>query len=152
MGIGPLFGVSPYRSINALSSVNKMLQQSLERLSSGYRVNSAADDPAGLAIATHFSTRARSGNQAIRNINNGISMAQVAEGAMGEVGNILDRMRELAVQSSSGTLSSSQRATIDDEFEELSEQVDSIASATEQTTSPLWIGRGTTCGFDFDQT
>ena len=140
MSSGPLFGVSTYRSVNALNSVNKLIERSLERLSSGYRVNSAADDPAGSAVATHFSTRARSGNQAIRNINNGISMAQVAEGAMSEVGNILDRMRELAVQSASDTLSSSQRSSIDDEFEELSAEVDRIASASEYNDIQLTDG------------
>ena len=118
MAIGPIFGVSPYRAINTLNSVNKLLERSLERIGSGLRVNRAADDPAGSAVAVHFSSQARSGRQAIRNINSGIAMAQVAEGAMSEVGNILDRMRELAVQSSSGTLTSSQRASIDDEFED----------------------------------
>ena len=131
MAIGPIFGVSPYRAINTLNSVNKLLERSLERIGSGLRVNRAADDPAGSAVAVHFSSQARSGRQAIRNINSGIAMAQVAEGAMSEVGNILDRMRELAVQSSSGTLTSSQRSSIDDEFEELSEEIDRISSATE---------------------
>lgn len=140
MAIGPVFGVSPYRSINSLNSVNKLLERSLERLSSGYRINSAADDPAGSAIAMHFTTQARSGRQAIRNINNGVSMVQVAEGAMGEVGNILDRMRELAVQSSSGTLSSSQRSSIDDEFEELSAEIDRISSSAEYNDIQLADG------------
>lgn len=140
MAIGPIFGVSPYRAINTLNSVNKLLERSLERIGSGLRVNRAADDPAGSAVAVHFSSQARSGRQAIRNINSGIAMAQVAEGAMSEVGNILDRMRELAVQSSSGTLTSSQRASIDDEFEELSEEIDRISSATEYNDIQLSDG------------
>ena len=140
MAIGPIFGVSPYRAINTLNSVNKLLERSLERIGSGLRVNRAADDPAGSAVAVHFSSQARSGRQAIRNINSGIAMAQVAEGAMSEVGNILDRMRELAVQSSSGTLTSSQRASIDDEFEELSEEIDRISSASEYNDIQLSDG------------
>jgi flagellin len=131
MAFGPIFGVSPYRAISSLNSTNSLLERSLNRLSSGYRVYSSRDDPAGMAVAMNFSTQSRSGSQAIRNINTGISMVQVAEGAMNEVGNILDRMRELAVQSSSGTLSSSQRTSIDDEFEELSEEIDRISAATE---------------------
>ena len=140
MAIGPIFGVSPYRAINTLNSVNKLLERSLERIGSGLRVNRAADDPAGSAVAVHFSSQARSGRQAIRNINSGIAMAQVAEGAMSEVGNILDRMRELAVQSSSGTLTSSQRSSIDDEFEELSEEIDRISSAAEYNDIQLSDG------------
>jgi len=131
MGFGSSIGVSPYRSIMALNSITSLLEKSLTRVSTGYRVTSAADDPAGLAVATKFSTRARSGNQAIRNINNGISLVQTAESAMSEVGSILDRMRELAVQSSSGTLSASQRTIIDDEFNDLSAEVDRLAAATE---------------------
>jgi flagellin len=131
MAIGPVYGVSPYRLTSSLSSINKLLERSLERLATGYRVNRAADDPAGSAVAIHFSVQASSGRQAMRNINIGLSMAQVAESAMGEVGNILDRMRELAVQSSSGTYSASQRAIIDDEFEELSAEIDRISASTE---------------------
>jgi flagellin len=142
MAIGPVFGVSSYRTINSLNSVNKLLNRTLERLSSGYRINSAADDPAGSAVAMHFSTQVTSGQQAIRNINNGISMVQVAESAMDEVGNILDRMRELAVQSSNGTYSSSQRATIDDEFEELSAEIDRISASTE--FNDIQLADGTT--------
>jgi flagellin len=123
--------VSPYRSILALNRTTSLLNQTLERLSSGYRVNRAADDPAGLAIATNFSVKARSGEQAIRNINMGVSLIQTAGSAMDEVGNILDRMRELAVQSSNGTLTSTQRTLIDSEFDDLSSEINRISKATE---------------------
>jgi flagellin len=131
MSFGPIPGVSPYRSILALNRTTSLLSRSLERLSTGYRVNRAADDPAGLAVATHFSVQANSGEQAIRNINTGISLIQTGEAAMDEVGNLLDRMRELAVQSSSETLTSTQRTQIDDEFDELNAEINRLSKATE---------------------
>ncbi len=125
------FGVSPYRTVMSLNRVNSLMADNMERLSTGLRVNRAADDPAGLAVAIQLGAQDRSASQALRNTNDGLSMLATAEGAMGEVGNILDRMRELAVQSSSETLTSSQRSTIDDEFEELSAEIDRISASTE---------------------
>ncbi len=97
--------VAALRAQNATNTANAGLQQAMERLSSGKRINSAKDDAAGLAIATKMTSEIRGLNAAVRNANDGISVTQVAEGAMGEVGNILQRMRELAVQASSGTVS-----------------------------------------------
>jgi flagellin len=95
------------------------------------RVTKAADDAAGSAVASNLHTVARSGKQAMRNANDGISIIQTAEGATKEVLNILDRMRELAVQSASDTLDNGERSYLDDEFEQLSDEVERIAQATE---------------------
>ncbi|MEC8191884.1 MAG: flagellin [Myxococcota bacterium] len=125
------FGVSPYRTVLSLNRVNDLMARNMERLSSGLRVNRAADDPAGLAVAIQLGADDRSASQALRNTNDGLSLLATAEGAMGEIGTILDRMRELAVQSANGTLTASQRSTIDDEFEELSAEIDRISTSTE---------------------
>ena len=120
-----------FRAANTLNSTQGALSQTLARVSTGLRVNSAADDAAGSAVAANLSTQARSGRQAIRNANDGISVIQTAEAATKEVGNILDRMRELAVQSSSETLANSERDYINDEFDALSDEIERIADATE---------------------
>jgi flagellin len=137
------FGVSPYRTVMAVNRVNSLLADNMERLSSGLRVNRAADDPAGLAVAIQLGKRDSSASQALRNTTQGTSIIQTAEGAMSEIGNILDRMRELAVQSSSETLTSSQRSDIDDEFEELSSEIDRISGATEYNDIKLTDGSTT---------
>jgi flagellin len=114
-----------------LASTNKSLSNVLGRISSGLRVNSAADDAAGLGVATNLETDAKSTTQAMRNANDGISMIQTAESASNEVVDILQRMRELAVQSSSATLDDDERSYISDEFDELSDEVARIANVTE---------------------
>lgn len=123
--------LSAMRASNALNKTQASLSHTLAKISSGMRVTKAADDAAGSAVASNLQTRARSGRQAIRNANDGISIIQTAEGATKEVLNILDRMRELAVQSSSETLANDERVYIDDEFEQLSDEVERIAQATE---------------------
>jgi flagellin len=120
-----------FRAANTLNSTQGALSQTLSRVSTGLRVNSAADDAAGSAVAANLSTQARSGRQAIRNANDGVSVIQTAEAATKEVGNILDRMRELAVQSSSETLANGERDYINDEFDALSDEIERIADATE---------------------
>ncbi len=100
------------------------LATSMQRLSSGLRVNSAKDDAAGLAIAERMQTQVRGSNVAIRNANDAISLAQTAEGAIGKVSDMLQRMRELAVQSANATNSSTDRANLDGEFQQLGEEVD----------------------------
>ncbi len=107
------------------------LGKSMTRLSSGLRVMNAADDAAGLAISEDFKAKIRSLNQAGRNANDGVSLSQTADGALGEIGNMLGRMRELAVQSRNGTLNTTQRGYLDGEFQELKSEVDRIASTTE---------------------
>lgn len=106
------------------------MAMALNRLSSGLRINSAKDDAAGLAIAERFTTQVRGLTQAKRNANDGISMAQVAEGALAEVGNILQRIRELAVQSANDTNSSSDRQALNNEVSQLVGEVQRIALST----------------------
>jgi len=122
--------VSALRAQNASVQANAGLQQAMERLSTGKRINSAKDDAAGLAIATKMTAEIRGLNAATRNANDGISVTQVAEGAMGEVSNILQRMRELAVQASSGTVSDTDRSGIQAEVSQLKSQITSISSRT----------------------
>jgi len=114
-----------------LSNTNRSLGTSFERVSSGLRINSAADDAAGFGVAENLDAQSRSATVAIRNTNDGVSVVQTAEGATSEVGNILKRMRELAVQSSSEVLATTERAYIQDEFTELTNEVDRIANVTE---------------------
>jgi flagellin len=131
------------RSANTLNQTQGALSHTLARVSSGLRVTSAADDAAGSAVATNLATQARSGRQAIRNANDGVSVIQTAEAASKEVLNILDRMRELAVQSSSETLDNGERAYLDSELEDLSAEVERIAQATEFNDIALSDGTNT---------
>lgn len=120
-------------SINAQRNLTKsgeMLATSLQRLSSGLRINSAKDDAAGLAISTRFTSQIQGLSQASRNANDAISLSQVAEGALQEVTNLLQRSRELAIQSANGTNSSSDRAAIQDEVNQLKQELTRIATTT----------------------
>jgi flagellin len=121
-------------SLNAQRNLNASQRDAdttLQRLSSGLRINSAKDDAAGLAISERFTSQIKGLNQAIRNANDGISLAQVAEGALGESGNILQRMRELAVQSANATNSASDRQALQAEVNQLKEELERIATTTE---------------------
>jgi len=113
-----------------LSRSQGLLNQSLQRLSSGLRVNSAKDDAAGLAIAERFTTQIRGLNQASRNANDGISLAQTTESVLGELANNLQRIRELSIQSANATNSASDRAALDDEVQQRLAEIDRIASQT----------------------
>lgn len=113
-----------------LSSSQSSLATSMERLSSGLRVNSARDDAAGLAIAERMNTQVRGMNVAIRNANDGISLAQTAEGGLAEVSNMMQRMRELAVQSANGTNSASDRGNLDAEYQALNNEITRISTVT----------------------
>ena len=115
---------------SSLSSVNNKLATSMERLSTGLRINSAKDDAAGLAISNRMTADIRGFAVAIRNANDGMSMAQTAEGAIGQVNDMLQRMRELAVQSSNGSMSADNRAASQLEVDQLKQQIDSVASQT----------------------
>jgi len=120
-------------SLNAqrnLSSSGNSLATSLQRLSSGPRINSAKDDAAGLQISNQLTSQIRGMTVAARNASDGISLAQIAEGAMDEVSNIFQRMRELAVQSANGTNSSNERTALDSEYQALSSEVTRIAGNT----------------------
>ena len=118
------------RAQNGSRVANLALQSAMERLSTGKRINSAKDDAAGLAIANSMTSQIRGMNQAIRNANDGISFAQTADGALNEVTNMLQRIRELAVQSASGTYSDDDRANLQAEVTELGAQIDTIISDT----------------------
>jgi len=107
------------------------VQKSLQRLSTGMRINSAADDAAGMAISNKLKSQIRGLDQAQRNANDGISMIQTAEGSLEQMGDILGRARELAVQSSSGTLTANDRSFIHSEFRSLVSEMDRIVSTTE---------------------
>jgi flagellin len=120
-------------SLNAqrnLSTSQSSLATSMERLSSGLRVNSAKDDAAGLAIADRMNAQIKGTNVAIRNANDGISLAQTAEGALATVTDALQRMRELAVQAQNGTNGTTDRANLDTEYQALSSEITRIAAQT----------------------
>jgi len=116
------------------------LSTAMQRLSTGLRINSAKDDAAGLAITTRMTAQVRGYGMAIRNANDGISMTQTAEGAIGQVQDMLQRMRELAVQASSGTLNSTDRASLQTEVSQLKSEIDNIASKTSFNTINLLDG------------
>jgi flagellin len=122
-----LFAMNAQRN---LSNVSERLSGNFARLSSGLRITSAADDAAGLGISERMRSQVRSFAQAGRNAQDGISLAQTAESALNEVGSNLNRMRELAVQASNGTLSQEDRDAIDVEFQALDEEIDRIATQT----------------------
>jgi flagellin len=130
-------------SLNAQRNLNtsqSSLAVSLNRLSSGLRINSAKDDAAGLAISERFTTQIRGLNQAIRNANDGISLAQTAEGALGETGNSLQRIRELAIQSANSTNSASDRTALNAEAQQLMAEIQRIGQTTQFNSQNILDG------------
>jgi len=125
------------------SSVNRDMETSMERLSTGKRINSAADDAAGVAIASRLTSEIRGTNQAIRNAMDGQALIDTAEGAHKEIENILQRMRELAVQGSNATNSSADRANLTAEFSALRTEIDRIADTTTWAGQNLLNGNST---------
>jgi flagellin len=123
--------VMSLNSQRVLANSQSSMATSLERLSSGLRINRASDDAAGLAIAQRFTAQIRGLEQGNRNANDGISMLQTAEGALEEVTNMLQRMRELAVQAKNGTVNADDRASLNDEFGELKAEITRTFAATE---------------------
>ncbi len=139
----PLFintNVSSLNSQRHLDGANRGLSKSFERLSSGLRINSAADDAAGLAITRRMTAQVRSLNTAVRNGNDAISLIQTSEGALSETSNILTRMRELAVQSTNDTNTNSDRASLQAEIDQLNNELNRIGSQTEFNTISLLDG------------
>lgn len=130
MALGINTNVASLSAQNQLNRSQEQSNQALQRLSSGLRINSAKDDAAGLAISSRFDAQVRGLNQAVRNANDGISLAQTAEGALGEAGNILQRVRELAVQSANASNSSSDRQALQDEVNQLVSELDRISTTT----------------------
>ncbi len=135
--------ISALRATNAGVQANNQLGTAMERLSTGSRINSAADDAAGLAIAASMTSQIRGMAQGVRNANDGISLAQTAEGALDEVTNILQRVRELAVQAGSDTFRTSDRATIQIEVDELTAQIGQVVANTEFNGVALFDGTTT---------
>jgi flagellin len=136
-------------SINAQRQLNtsqNAMQTALERLSSGLRINRAKDDAAGLAISERFTAQIRGLEMANRNANDGISFLQTAEGAMSEIANSLQRMRELAVQARNGTVSTADKASLDDEFQELKNEIIRITDTAELNNTNLL---GTNASLEF---
>ena len=122
--------IAAMRAQSASMSASMQLQDSMEKLSSGKRINSAKDDAAGLAIATKMTAQIRGLTAPARNANDGISLAQTAEGALGQISNIVQRIRELAVQSANGTVTNTDRLGLDNESRALIDQIDTIATTT----------------------
>lgn len=145
--------ISATRAANASSRADMGLQKTIERLSTGQRINSASDDAAGLSVATRMTSEIRGLNMAVRNSNDGISLAQTAEGGMGEITNMLQRMSELAVQSANGTLSAGDRNNLQQEVTALVAQVNDVAGRTTfngvdllNNTNTISIQTGTSAG------
>lgn len=132
--------ISALKANNQLARTNKLLDASLKRLSSGYRINSAADDSAGLAISEKMKTQISGLEQASRNASDGISVIQTAEGALIEVESMLQRMRELAVQSANGIYTIEDRKAIQAEIDQLNEEINRISENTEFNTMTLLDG------------
>ena len=136
--------IGAIRAANASTSASKMLGTAMERLSSGKRINSAKDDAAGLAIASSMTSQVRGMTQGIRNSNDGIALAQTAEGALSEVTNMLQRVRELAVQSSSGTYQdATDRTYMQKEVDELTAQVNQVVTNSKFNGVVLFNGSTT---------
>src|SRR5262245_29933378 len=134
---------SNIQSLNAQRNLTKSqgsLERSLQRLSSGQRINSARDDAAGLAISERMTAQIRGLSQAVRNASDGISLAQTVDGALGEVSNNLQRMRELAVQSANATNSVSDRQALNDEVQQRLAEVDRVIRQTSFNGSKLLDG------------
>jgi len=132
-------------SLNAqrnLRGTRLSMNKSLEKLSSGQRINRAGDDAAGLAISENLKAQVRGLKQAERNAEDGISLVQIAEGALSEVSNILIRLRELSVQAASDTIGGTERKFLNVEFEQLTSEIDRIANSTEFNRVPLLNGTG----------
>ncbi|MFN9947057.1 MAG: flagellin [Planctomycetota bacterium] len=158
MGLRVNTNVTSITAQRSLSTVTDRLTGNFRRLSTGLRISTAADDAAGLAISERLRSQVRSLEQARRNASDGISLMQTAEGALNEVSSILIRLRELAIQSSNGSVSSQDRETLDQEFQNLVNEVDRIGRSTEfsgiklldgsSTSVSFQVGLGTTTGID----
>ena len=158
MGLRVNTNVASINAQRSLSTVTTELQGNFRRLATGLRISTAADDAAGLAISERLRAQLRSLSQAQRNGNDGISLSQTAEGALNEVSSILTRLRELAIQSSNGTVSTADRETLDEEFQALINEVNRIGRSTEfnginlldgsSSSITFQVGGGTVGGID----
>lgn len=157
MGLRISTNVSSLTAQRNLLKASDGLHRNFEHLSTGKRISRASDDAAGLAISSRLGAQVRGVDQAIRNANDGISLVQTAEGALGEIESTLVRMREIAVQANNGTLSTADRDNLQEEFTQLRSTVDQVADSTNfngqsllntTTAISLQIGAGTTAGVD----
>ena len=158
MGLRVNTNVTSITAQRSLSTVTDRLTGNFRRLSTGLRISSAADDAAGLAISERLRSQVRSLEQARRNASDGISFMQTAEGALNEVSSILIRLRELAIQSSNGSVNGQDKETLDQEFQNLVNEVDRIGRSTEfsgiklldgsATSVTFQVGLGTASGID----
>lgn len=147
MGLRIATNVSSLTGQRNLRSTRQLLDRSIERLSSGYRINHAGDDAAGMAISEKLRAKTRGLIQAQRNASDGVSLIQVAEGGLDEVQNILVRLRELGVQSASDTIGAHERRYLDEEYQSLKEEVNRIANSTEFNGTFLLDGTGGSLDF-----
>ena len=134
---------------NALTKNERAMSQAMERLSTGQRINNAGDDAAGLAVSSRMTSQINGLNMAVRNANDAISLVQTADGALGEVEAMLQRMRELAVQAASGTMSSTDLTALDNEFSALAVGIDDIADDTTWNGMQLLDGSSNSGVFTF---
>jgi flagellin len=150
MGFRIMTNISSVTGQRHMRNTRRLLDQSLERLSSGYRINKAGDDAAGLAISEKLRAKVKGLLQAQRNANDGISLVQVAEGGLNEIQNILVRMREIGVQSASDTIGPKERTYLDNEYQALKEEIDRIANSTDFNGTQLLDGTGGTLDFQIN--
>jgi flagellin len=137
-------------SLEAQKSLNKSqqtLMRSFQRLSSGFRINTASDDAAGMAVSENLRSRIASFKVAERNTNTAVSMTVTAEGGLGEISSVVTRMRELAVQSANGDLTSTDRGYLDTEFQLLSSEIDRLSASTQYASTALLSGTSVTISF-----
>ncbi|MBK7962994.1 MAG: flagellin FliC [Bdellovibrionales bacterium] len=147
MGMRVTTNMAAIHAQRNLVSSQRQIQNSMAQLSSGSRINKAADDAAGLAISEGLKSHIRSANQAQRNANDGISMVQTAEGGLNEIGNIIVRLRELGIQAASDTVAATERGFLNKEVEQLKSEVQRIASVTTWGSTKLLDGSSET--FDY---
>lgn len=142
MGMRIATNISALNAQKNLYSVGNAQQTAMSRLASGYRINKASDDAAGLAISENLKAQIRGYKQANRNANDGISLVQVAEGGLNEVSNMLIRLRELAIQASSDTIGDRERSYVNIEYNQLKEEIDRMSRATKFNGVSLLSGEG----------
>ncbi|MFK8139388.1 MAG: flagellin [Bdellovibrionales bacterium] len=142
MGLRIRTNVASINARTSLSGTQRNLENSLARLSSGFRINKAADDAAGLAISENLKAQIRGLRQAQRNANDGISLVQTAEGGLNEISNVLIRLRELAIQAASDTIGDTERKFLDVEYQQLKSEVQRITETTAFNSTDLLNGTG----------
>ena len=147
MGLRINTNTDAFNAYRNLSVTQGQMSKSLEKLSSGYRINSASDDAAGLGVSESLKARIRSFSVAERNTNNAIGMTRTAEGGLSEVSGIVLRMRELAVQSANGDLTSTDRSYLDTEFQQMKSEIDRVANSTQLNGVDLLGGTSASISF-----